>query len=250
MIKLFRNIRQNLLKDGKTAKYFKYAIGEIVLVVIGILIALQLNQNAENNQQDKTRQDYYIQLLEDLKKDNQLATETIEHFEKDRAEYNKYLETYKNNELEPSQVYQMLMELNIKSSTLSFNSSTIESLRSSGEIILISLNVRNKLINLLRLQDKILKDIQLNDTGKNNMLQDLGIYRGASTLANRLNNQSKLKSYLKFDDNLPQIILGLDAVHIWKDVSEKGTIKHLEIMVEEIEAVSNLIEIEIKNHKQ
>ena len=43
MIKLFRNIRQNLLNEGKTAKYFKYAIGEIVLVVIGILIALQVN---------------------------------------------------------------------------------------------------------------------------------------------------------------------------------------------------------------
>ncbi len=43
MIKLFRNIRKNLLNEGKTSKYFKYAIGEIVLVVIGILIALYLN---------------------------------------------------------------------------------------------------------------------------------------------------------------------------------------------------------------
>jgi hypothetical protein len=43
MIKFFRNIRQNLLNEGKTANYLKYAIGEIVLVVIGILIALQVN---------------------------------------------------------------------------------------------------------------------------------------------------------------------------------------------------------------
>lgn len=43
MIKLFRNIRKNLLNEGKTTKYFKYAIGEIFLVVIGILIALQIN---------------------------------------------------------------------------------------------------------------------------------------------------------------------------------------------------------------
>jgi hypothetical protein len=43
MIKLFRNIRKNLLSEGKTTKYFKYAIGEIILVVIGILIALQIN---------------------------------------------------------------------------------------------------------------------------------------------------------------------------------------------------------------
>ena len=43
MIKFFRKIRQNLLSDGRTGKYLKYAVGEIVLVVIGILIALQIN---------------------------------------------------------------------------------------------------------------------------------------------------------------------------------------------------------------
>ena len=43
MIKFFRHIRRNLLETGKTGKYFKYAIGEIALVMIGILLALQVN---------------------------------------------------------------------------------------------------------------------------------------------------------------------------------------------------------------
>jgi len=43
MINFFRRIRQNLLSEGKTGKYLKYAIGEIILVVIGILIALSIN---------------------------------------------------------------------------------------------------------------------------------------------------------------------------------------------------------------
>jgi len=43
MITFFRKIRKNSLSDGKTGKYLKYAVGEIVLVVIGILIALQIN---------------------------------------------------------------------------------------------------------------------------------------------------------------------------------------------------------------
>ena len=43
MIKFFRHIRQQLLGEGKTGKYLKYAIGEIFLVVIGILLALQIN---------------------------------------------------------------------------------------------------------------------------------------------------------------------------------------------------------------
>lgn len=51
MIKFFRKIRQNLLSEGKTGKYFKYAIGEIILVVIGILIALQINNWNENRKE-------------------------------------------------------------------------------------------------------------------------------------------------------------------------------------------------------
>ncbi len=43
MIKFFRRIRHKLLGEGKVKNYLLYAIGEIVLVVVGILIALQLN---------------------------------------------------------------------------------------------------------------------------------------------------------------------------------------------------------------
>jgi hypothetical protein len=54
MIKFFRKIRQNLLSEGKTVKYFKYAIGEIILVMIGILLALQVsNWNQERKEADK-----------------------------------------------------------------------------------------------------------------------------------------------------------------------------------------------------
>ena len=51
MIKFFRKIRHNLINEGKTTKYLKYAIGEIVLVVIGILIALQINNWNEQRKQ-------------------------------------------------------------------------------------------------------------------------------------------------------------------------------------------------------
>ena len=48
MIKFFRKIRYDLIEKNKTGKYLKYAIGEIVLVVIGILIALSINNWNEN----------------------------------------------------------------------------------------------------------------------------------------------------------------------------------------------------------
>ena len=50
MIKFFRKLRYNLMEQNKTGKYFKYAIGEIILVVVGILIAVQINNwNQLNN---------------------------------------------------------------------------------------------------------------------------------------------------------------------------------------------------------
>ena len=66
MIKLFRKIRQNLLSEGKTGKYLKYAIGEIVLVVIGILIALQINNWNENSKKINQEQEILNNLMQDF----------------------------------------------------------------------------------------------------------------------------------------------------------------------------------------
>ena len=65
MIKFFRKIRLKMIKDNKVSKYLLYAIGEIALVVIGILIALQLNTNKEN----KIKSDLGYTYLEEMKND-------------------------------------------------------------------------------------------------------------------------------------------------------------------------------------
>jgi hypothetical protein len=71
MIKFFRKIRQNLLSEGKTGKYLKYAIGEIILVVIGILIALGINNWNNNRLVDYQK----INLLKNIKED--LISDTL-----------------------------------------------------------------------------------------------------------------------------------------------------------------------------
>ena len=75
MLKFFRRIRQNLIAEGKISRYFKYAIGEILLVVIGILIALQIN-NA--NEKRKARLQEVI-ILQNLKEDINLDTLDISY---------------------------------------------------------------------------------------------------------------------------------------------------------------------------
>ncbi|MDY2587949.1 DUF6090 family protein [Winogradskyella aquimaris] len=69
MIKFFRLLRQRLLSEGKTGKYFKYAIGEIILVVIGILIALQINNWNENRKDRIVEQILYKSLISSLESD-------------------------------------------------------------------------------------------------------------------------------------------------------------------------------------
>ncbi|MFT6828253.1 MAG: hypothetical protein ACJAZV_001545 [Roseivirga sp.] len=80
MITFFRKIRQNLLMENKTGKYFKYALGEIVLVVIGILIALQINTLNENRKNNEYEHNYLERILSDLNKDQ---TELQRHFKSD-----------------------------------------------------------------------------------------------------------------------------------------------------------------------
>lgn len=69
MIKFFRRIRQKMLSENKFSKYLLYAIGEIILVVIGILIALQLNTWKENKQNKKIEQDYLNGIVSNLDED-------------------------------------------------------------------------------------------------------------------------------------------------------------------------------------
>lgn len=62
MIKFFRKIRQQLLSENKFSKYFIYAIGEIFLVVIGILMALQLN-NLNQQKGIHKKQEKHLRLV-------------------------------------------------------------------------------------------------------------------------------------------------------------------------------------------
>ncbi|MEJ2162073.1 MAG: DUF6090 family protein [Robiginitalea sp.] len=73
MLRFFRQIRQRLLTDNKFSKYLLYAIGEILLVVIGILIALQVN----NWNEDRIERKNEVKLLKELKADLDANLEEI-----------------------------------------------------------------------------------------------------------------------------------------------------------------------------
>ena len=84
MIPFFRKIRYRLAKDNQFLKYSRYAIGEIVLVVIGILIALQVNNWNETEKSKSESNRLLIDLKQELEKDS-------EKFKSLQTEYNDWL---------------------------------------------------------------------------------------------------------------------------------------------------------------
>lgn len=81
MIKFFRTIRKSLLEQNKMEKYFKYAIGEIILVVIGILIALQINNWNEQQANEERIKSTLLQIQADLLNDIQELVTVLGFYE-------------------------------------------------------------------------------------------------------------------------------------------------------------------------
>lgn len=89
MIKFFRRIRHNLLTEGKTGRYFKYALGEIVLVVIGILIALNINNwNEERKDQNKLLKIYNL-VYNDIRNDKKELINNVDYFDQRKFVFEK-----------------------------------------------------------------------------------------------------------------------------------------------------------------
>lgn len=82
MLKFFRKIRQQLLSENSFSKYLLYAAGEILLVMIGILLALQVNNWNENLRNQFKETLYLNALFEEIKQDTASLEKIYQKFEK------------------------------------------------------------------------------------------------------------------------------------------------------------------------
>lgn len=170
MIKFFRNIRQNLLNEGKTSKYFKYALGEIILVVAGILIALQINNwNQQRIEQDK-EQTYLTNIKRDL--ENQLISIGLQlEFEKEILDnvqpFLSYF--YKTSKIKLDSTFTKNLSIVTSRKTFVRTDPTYTDLISSGNIDIIkNTEFKNKLIEYYQNLERVEKinhnnNLYLND---------------------------------------------------------------------------------------
>jgi hypothetical protein len=128
-MKFFRSFRQN---SSNNVNYIKYAIGEIILVVVGILIALQVNNLNEKRIEKKSMNDYFQKIVSNVQGDIK-ESEGLLKFRQDHIiSCNKVSKALIENDfsdqlLIQTAIFQMIIEIQ-----LNFNKDAFESLKSSG----------------------------------------------------------------------------------------------------------------------
>ena len=150
MIKFFRKIRQNLLMENKTSKYFKYAIGEIVLVVIGILIALQINNWNEDKKRKTLAHQYVNGLVRDLKQDTMSIKSNIQFHKELIKGLDTLIALKKDNLKDPvvvSSFYLLYRKYCTTSSTFGISESTLTQLKNTGDLALFDENIKDSIVS-------------------------------------------------------------------------------------------------------
>lgn len=146
MIKFFRHIRQRLVKENKFSKYLFYAIGEIVLVVIGILIALWINNLNIDNQQNKERLTLISNIRQELNENlNQFnyRTELLDDINEKLIKVLNFSATSSTNEPLDSLKSYVSNAFVLEAPIL--NNSRISSAKSSGKFSLLSAGITTSL---------------------------------------------------------------------------------------------------------
>jgi hypothetical protein len=161
MIKLFKRIRQNLIAKGKTTKYFKYAIGEIILVVIGILIALQINNWNEANKNEKREHDFLINLQEDLRSDS-IRLKDIKEKLKIAVSYKRVFESQmKGNATDPDSLTAHFMRQYNLLIDFVPNSTTLDELSNNGLNLISSPSLRRQIVSIYNTYDDLILKLKI-----------------------------------------------------------------------------------------
>jgi len=253
MIKFFRKIRQNLLTENKFSKYLIYAIGEIILVVIGILIALQINNWNEEQKIEKEEISILNNLLENLYsakeqskseilKENQLKESLLISLGK-----NSNKNKFSINSISDSLFYDILWNSNPRVPVLN----SYSDIKNTGKIgIIKNRSIRENFTNLeltltglntmvkdrLTVQQMRIDDILVNDI---NFVRLLKAMEPSINIDNELQNNYNLILNNQKTRNLLALKLSLTY----------STINNRQELGDEIDNLIQLLEVELKRKR-
>ncbi len=138
MIQFFRKIRHQLLTENKFSKYLFYAIGEIVLVVIGILIALQINNWNNNRIKKNAENQYYQNIKRQITEDKQEITGNINYNYVDLNKLKYGVQIIEENDRSKTDTLGYIAMNLFRYSDFNRQSNIYETMVNSGEIKLLN----------------------------------------------------------------------------------------------------------------
>lgn len=142
MIKFFRHIRHSLINQSQMGKYFKYAIGEILLVVVGILIALWINNLNTERQLQKEKSTLLVSLEQELNENEIEFKNRVKLLTKANLNLIKVLNfsANENNTIDLDSLKHYVKEA-ITVPAIDLNNSILNSTKSSGKFNLLSQDI-------------------------------------------------------------------------------------------------------------
>lgn len=245
---IFKIMRFKSLQNNRIVRYLSYALGEIILIVLGILIALQINNKNEAKKIEEKRQIYYQQLITNLNIDKSVNKKRMARFNEERSAFTTYKEGFKIQNLNPQGVLKDLKTLSIFHYDISFISyASIESLVSSGDLSIMPPILRNEIIALKRRQQQLISTSKQHHESKNKVLNETLLLVGSFEFQDRIKDNPKLKSLFNNSEKLEETILALEAIQIWKDVIQNYLIKELTKLEKQMDNILTLINKELTN---
>jgi len=179
MIKFFRKIRRNLLLENKTGKYFKYAIGEIILVMVGILLALQINNWNETKKEQAITNKYLSGFVSDLEKDRAQLDNLINVRKKQSTSAKALLIMIETNEYDHESFYSHFYYL-FPFHRFTPNSNTLEEVLNSSHLRFITdEDIKNRLLDLRNSYKRII----LNEE---HVYEDKSVYQYSALTMNHI----------------------------------------------------------------
>lgn len=136
-MKLFRKIRQALIKEGNLKRYLLYAIGEILLVMIGISLAFQLDNWNENRIKKNAEIKYYENIRDQIADDKALVTRQIHFNNRYMAQFNYANEILETNDRTRMDTLGLIVRNLTQYSDFDKKGNIYETLVNSGEIKLL-----------------------------------------------------------------------------------------------------------------
>jgi len=136
-MKLFKTLRQSMIKDGKLRRYLLYAIGEILLVMIGISLAFQLDNWNENRVKQNEEISFYENIKEQIIDDKELIASQVEYNNYYRAQYEYANELIKANDRSKLDTLGIIIRNLTKYSDFDKEGNIYETMVNSGQIKLL-----------------------------------------------------------------------------------------------------------------